>query len=99
MDTPQRASRECILPLPPSRGGAHGAWPFVAWVHGAASVDPREQGWPLRTGGSPTYGAWPPTGGPDGTPYIGGGGRVIANLLVLVSFTSKFTNILGLIGW
>ena len=41
----------------------------------------------------------PPRGGPDGTPYYWGGGRFIASLLVLVSFTSKFTNILGLIGW
>ncbi len=32
-------------------------------------------------------------------PNIGGGGRLVASLLVLVSFTSKFTNILGLIGW
>ena len=58
------------------------------------------QRWPLRTGGSPTYGAWaPPKGGPDGTPLYWGGGRFVASLLVLVSFTSKFTNILGSIGW
>ncbi len=41
----------------------------------------------------------PPRGGPDGTPLYWGGGRFVASLLVLVSFTSKFTNILGLIGW
>ena len=79
-----RASRECILP--PQRG-AMGAHPCLV------TLEPRV---PSH---KPTYGAWPPKGGARWHPPLLGGGRFIASLLVLVSFTSKFTNILGLIGW
>ena len=41
----------------------------------------------------------PKGGAPMAPPLLLGGGRFVASLLVLVSFTSKFTNILGLIGW
>ena len=50
-------------------------------AHGAASVDPREQGCRWEPRGSPTYGAWPPRGAPMAPPILGGG-RFIANLLV-----------------
>ncbi len=74
--------------------------PFEPRVPMGLGPTPRGQRWPLRTGGSPTYGALPPPrGGPMAPPSIGGGGRLVASLLVLVSFTSKFTNILGLVGW
>ncbi len=82
---------------PPSRGGAPWGLTLRSWVHGAASVDPREQGCRWEPRGSPTYGAWPPKGGPDGTPYIGGGSFYSKFAGKSASFTCKFTcNHLGL---
>ena len=70
----------------------HGPWALV--VPGLETQGPRNDG--VRSG----YGALPPYwGAPMAPPPIGGGGRFVASLLVLVSLTGKFTNILGLIGW
>ena len=62
-------------------------------VHGAASVDPREQGCRWEPRGSPTYGAWPPRGGPDGTPLYWGGGRFVVSLLVNLLVIIEYSGI------
>ena len=67
---------------------AEGVW--LGWPH-----HQRQGASPQRADDArePTYGAWspgvhrptvlgPPRGAPDGTPYIGGGGRLMANVLV-----------------
>ena len=46
-----------------------------------------------RTGGSPTYGAWPPKGGPRWHPLYWGGGRFVVSLLVNLLVIIEYSGI------
>ncbi len=54
-------------PPPQQRGVPMGDFQY------STPTRPQPQACPGAKGGSPTYGACPPIGGPDGTPLLGGG--------------------------
>ena len=96
------------IPLPPTGGEWGGRSPPSEPLE-SVSLPPPSRGCPALGGivvalreprgvrPTPTV-ARPPRGGcPDGTPILGGRGVVL--LASLVSFTSKFANILGLVCW
>ncbi len=92
---PRRASRDCISP--PPKGGGHGPWAnhgslaklvarLLDWSHNWFLEAP----WPVAPPFGGEYGRERLAGvAPDGPPLTLG--------FVLVSFTGKFTDILGLI--